>query len=101
MQLKAGFPGYCLTWGPHRVATTPRRSRSTPMRQINAATLDDIARGAAVLGTGGGGDPYTGKLMAQRSLREQGEVSLIDPLELDDDDLIIPAGMMGAPTVMV
>ena len=71
------------------------------MRQINAATLDDIARGAAVLGTGGGGDPYTGKLMAQRSLRERGDVSLIDPLELDDDDLIIPAGMMGAPTVMV
>ena len=30
------------------------------MRQITADALEDIARGAAVLGTGGGGDPYIG-----------------------------------------
>ncbi|MEA2527986.1 MAG: uncharacterized protein QOF73_5213, partial [Thermomicrobiales bacterium] len=35
------------------------------MRQITAEQLEDIALGAAVLGTGGGGDPYVGKLMAQ------------------------------------
>ena len=71
------------------------------MRQITVAALDDIARGAAVLGTGGGGDPYIGKLMAQGALRRRGDVDLIDPLELDDDDLVVPTGMMGAPTVMV
>ena len=71
------------------------------MRQITAAALDDIARGAAVLGTGGGGDPYIGKLMAQGTLRRRGPVELIDPLELEDDDLVVPTGMMGAPTVMV
>ena len=71
------------------------------MREITPEALDDIARGAAVLGTGGGGDPYIGKLMAQHSLRQRGNVALLDPLDLADDDLVIPTGMMGAPTVMV
>ncbi len=71
------------------------------MRQISADTLDDIARGAAVLGTGGGGDPYIGKLMAQGTLRRCGDVNLLDPMELADDDLVVPSAMMGAPTVMV
>jgi uncharacterized protein len=71
------------------------------MRQITPEALDDIARGAAVLGTGGGGDPYIGKLMAQGTLRRRGNVDLLDPLELDDEDIVIPSAMMGAPTVMV
>jgi hypothetical protein len=71
------------------------------MREISVDALDDIARGAAVLGTGGGGDPYIGKLMAQGTLRRCGNVTLIDPMELDDDDLVVPSAMMGAPTVMV
>ena len=71
------------------------------MRHISADDLDDIARGAAVLGTGGGGDPYIGKLMAQGTLRRRGAVDLLDPTELEDDDMVIPTAMMGAPTVMV
>jgi uncharacterized protein len=70
-------------------------------RTISADDLDDIALGAAVLGTGGGGDPYIGKLMAARALRDHGPVQLIHPDELADDALVIPVGMMGAPTVMV
>jgi DUF917 family protein len=71
------------------------------MREITVEALDDIARGAAVLGTGGGGDPYIGKLMAQGSLRRRGNVNLLDPMELADDDIVVPTAMMGAPTVMV
>jgi uncharacterized protein len=71
------------------------------MRQITAGQLDDIARGAAVLGTGGGGDPYIGKLMAQQAIRKNGPVTLLDPSEIDDDALVIPSAMMGAPTVML
>ena len=72
-----------------------------PMRPISVKALDDIALGAAVLGTGGGGDPYIGKLMAQHSLRLRGDVPLLDPMDLDDDDLVVPTAMMGAPTVML
>src|SRR4051794_36861860 len=86
---------------------SPTTQRPTPHegtfvgRTISADDLDDIALGAAVLGTGGGGDPYIGKLMAARALRDHGPVQLIHPDELDDDALVIPVGMMGAPTVMV
>jgi DUF917 family protein len=71
------------------------------MREITAEQLDDIALGAAVLGTGGGGDPYIGKLMAQEAIRRHGPVRLLDPADLDDDALVIPSAMMGAPTVML
>jgi DUF917 family protein len=54
-----------------------------------------------VLGTGGGGDPYIGKLMAKAAIKQYGPVTLMDPDELNDDDLVIPSAMMGAPTVML
>lgn len=71
------------------------------MRIIQAEDLKDLATGAAVLGTGGGGDPYIGSLMAQQAIRRRGPVKLISVDELADDALVVPAAMMGAPTVMV
>lgn len=71
------------------------------MRLIHPENLEDLAVGAAVLGTGGGGDPYIGKLMAIQAIREYGPVQLVSPDELDDDALVVPSAMMGAPTVMV
>ncbi len=71
------------------------------MRKIHVENLEDIATGAAILGTGGGGDPYIGKLMAIQAIKEHGPVTLVDPSEIEDDALIIPSAMMGAPTVMV
>ena len=70
------------------------------IRMIEAADLDDIAVGGAILGTGGGGDPYIGKLMAQGAIRKHGRVRLVDVEGFDDDALIAPVCMMGAPTVM-
>ena len=71
------------------------------MRLFHAEDLQDVAVGAAVLGTGGGGDPYIGKLMAMQAIERHGPVRVIDVDELDDHALIAPAAMMGAPTVMV
>jgi DUF917 family protein len=71
------------------------------MREITIDHLDDIARGAAVLGTGGGGDPYIGTLLALSAMKGKPPVTLLDPSELADDDLVVPTAMMGAPTVMV
>ena len=34
------------------------------MRKIGIQEIEDIALGAALLGAGGGGDPYIGKLTA-------------------------------------
>ncbi len=64
-------------------------------------SLHDFARGAAFLGTGGGGDPYVGRLILQQQLAGGKRVRLIDPNDLDDDALVIPVANMGAPTVLV
>jgi len=70
------------------------------LRKIGIREIEDIALGAALLGAGGGGDPYVGKLVAMGAVRECGEVALIDPDEVPDDALIMPIAMMGAPTVL-
>ena len=70
-------------------------------RSIGPDDMEDLALGAAVLGTGGGGDPHIGKLTAVSAMRAHGPVTLIGLDDLGDDDLVVPVAMMGAPTVMV
>lgn len=71
------------------------------MRKIGKQEIEDMAVGAALLGTGGGGDPYIGKLMALQAIEEFGPVTVLDPDEIPDDALVVPSSMMGAPTVML
>ncbi len=71
------------------------------MAFLDIQAIEDIAVGAAVMGTGGGGDPYVGKLMAIQAVEEYGPVKLLDPEEIPDNALIVPSAMMGAPTVLV
>lgn len=71
------------------------------MKKLDAQDLMDLSVGAAFLGTGGGGDPYVGRLMVQQCLDEGLDVTIIDPEELPDDVLVVPTAMMGAPTVLV
>ena len=71
------------------------------MRYIGKDEIENIAIGAALLGTGGGGDPYIGKLMALQAVEEYGPIQLLSVDEVPDDALIVPSAMMGAPTVMV
>ncbi len=71
------------------------------MREITTQDLENLAVGAAILGTGGGGDPFIGMVMAQQAIEEEGPVSLMDPDELEDEALVLPTAMMGAPTVMI
>ena len=70
------------------------------MRTIGIREIEDIALGAALLGAGGGGDPYVGKLVAMGAVKECGPVTLLDPEEVPDDALLVPIAMMGAPTVL-
>jgi DUF917 family protein len=69
--------------------------------QVKLEHVDDLARGAAILGTGGGGDPYLGGLMLRQALLDGNTVELVDVETLADDDFVAPFGMMGAPTVIV
>jgi uncharacterized protein len=69
--------------------------------KITAQEIEDIAVGAAVLGTGGGGDPFIGKLLALDAVARYGPVELIQPEEVADDGLVVPSAGIGAPTVLV
>ncbi len=71
------------------------------MTYLTEEDMDYIAIGAAILGAGGGGDPYVGKLMAKQAIKEHGEVKLITADEVPDDETVIPSAMMGAPAVML
>ena len=70
------------------------------LRKIGVPEIEDIALGAALLGAGGGGDPYVGKLVAIGAVQECGPVTMLDPEEVPDDALVVPIAMMDAPTVL-
>jgi DUF917 family protein len=70
-------------------------------RLLDPAALRALARGCAVLGAGGGGDPRIGLLQALQATEDLGPVPLVDLDELPGDGLVMPCGMIGAPTVHV
>ncbi|RZQ60101.1 DUF917 domain-containing protein [Amycolatopsis suaedae] len=69
------------------------------MRELDAGVLPDIARGAAILGCGGGGDPHIGMLLATRAIELNGPATLVSVDEVPADAVVVPVAMMGAPTV--
>ncbi len=70
-------------------------------RLLDPDSLRALARGCAVLGAGGGGDPHLGLLQALQATGDFGPVPLMDLDELPGDALIMPCGGIGAPTVGV
>ena len=69
-------------------------------RVITAGEIDDLAVGAWILGTGGGGSPYLNHLSVQREARSGRSFELIDADELSDDSSVAVLSTMGAPVVM-
>lgn len=68
-------------------------------------TLSDtraVALGAGVLGTGGGGNTYVGRVWLERELKERGgSCRIIQAEDLSDGAMSCAVGGMGAPTVGV
>lgn len=71
------------------------------MPMIEEQDMEAIAAGSAIYGTGGGGDPYLGKLLAMRTIREHGPVELVELDAFADEDLIVPIAMVGSPSVIL
>ena len=68
---------------------------------LKESDLLPLSLGAALLGTGGGGNPYVGMLRARELLRKGASVEVL-PLEaIGDDDWIGSVGGIGAPVVSV
>jgi len=61
----------------------------------------DMARGAALLGVGGGGDPYVGQLMLQQEVLKGKYPTVIKAHELADDAKVLSVCGIGSPPVLV
>lgn len=75
--------------------------RAPRLSTIELEDLDALGRGASLLGAGGGGDPYVGRLILENELRNGGRVKIVDLNSIPDEALVVPVCMMGAPTVMI
>lgn len=71
------------------------------MRLLDKEAVEKISIGAAFLGTGGGGDPYIGKLMALSAIKKHGPVKLISVDEVEEDGVYLPSASMGAPSILL
>ena len=69
-------------------------------RTLTAVEVDDLAVGAWIIGTGGGGNPHLNHLNVQQMAAAGQTFELIDPSELDDDAAVAVVSTMGAPVVM-
>lgn len=71
------------------------------MRLLHKRDVEEIAAGSAILGTGGGGDPYLGRLAACRWIDMYGPLELTTLDELPDDMLVVCPFGIGSPVPMV
>jgi DUF917 family protein len=66
---------------------------------ISETDLDWITTGCYILGTGGGGSPYSTMLRVRGILRAGGIIRVVSPDDLKDEDLVGSGGGAGSPTV--
>ncbi|MEM8730571.1 MAG: DUF917 domain-containing protein [Pseudomonadota bacterium] len=57
--------------------------------------------GSGILGTGGGGNPYIGRLRAEQAIRDGFKLTVLPHQKIDNDALCISLGGIGAPVVGV
>jgi len=65
---------------------------------LDADAIEPLARGCAVLGTGGGGDTAAVELMVRRAIEVHGPVPVVGRDDLVDG-LVMPCGGIGSPLV--
>lgn len=71
------------------------------MRYLGPQEIEDIATGSAVLGTGGGGDPYLGKIAAIETYNQYGPLALATVDDLPPDTVTVCPFAIGAPVAFL
>ncbi|KAF8806685.1 putative hydantoinase/oxoprolinase [Phlegmacium glaucopus] len=66
---------------------------------VSETDLFFIMEGCGVLGTGGGGSPYSTYLSCYQILRDGGSIHIVDHKSLKDDDMVARGCFMGSPSV--
>ena len=71
-----------------------------PVTEITLDSLEALAIGAGILGTGGGGSPYLGKVRCRVLMTELGVTIPAHQVgDIDDEAVVSSVGGIGAPTV--
>lgn len=69
---------------------------------IHESDIEALARGCAVLGTGGGGEVSTGALITRQAILAHGPVRVVDLDDIEEQDgILMPVGGIGAPSVSI
>ncbi|WP_105420503.1 MULTISPECIES: DUF917 domain-containing protein [Neorhizobium] len=71
------------------------------VRTLTVEDLDALEIGAGILGTGGGGNPYQGKLLALEAMKAGYEMNVLATDQIAPDALCMSIGGIGAPVVGV
>ncbi|MFT4043851.1 MAG: DUF917 domain-containing protein [Gordonia sp. (in: high G+C Gram-positive bacteria)] len=66
------------------------------MWRLRADELGALAEGAALLGSGGGGDPYWFRALAEHTLAGRDGIEILDTDDVGEDTLIVAAGLVGS-----
>lgn len=69
------------------------------LERLDATNLHAVGRGCSLLAAGGGGDPDLALLMALHAVDGHGPVRVVRLADLAADDMVMPCGLIGAPTV--
>lgn len=68
-------------------------------RALSGDDIRALELGAAILGTGGGGNPHIGRLRVEQLLKGGHTPRLLPFDDLRDDDVVVSVGGIGAPVV--
>src|ERR1700754_4859493 len=72
---------------------------SVALDRLDVPELTALARGCALLGSGGGADPGIALAAATHAVREHGPVRVVALDALAEDALVLPCGYTGSATV--
>jgi hypothetical protein len=70
------------------------------MIKISEGIVRRIAKGAEILGSGGGGQTYVSELMALQTLKDDKSTHLIGAESVPNNALILTVAMMGSPLIL-
>jgi DUF917 family protein len=71
------------------------------MHELSFDEIEELNLGATLLGTGGGGDPFIARLMAEQAVQDYGPIPIVRAQDLPQDGLVVTVAVIGAPTVIV
>ena len=70
------------------------------VKLLSPVDVEDIAMGAGLLGSGGGGSPVLGRQLALTAMKKGGKIHTISLKDLPDDAFVAVFGVMGSPVVV-